>query len=930
MKTKIHFRIASTMSMRLCALAVLMPLLTTGWTQENAGSLPARAIQIEGVSEYRLSNGCRVLIYPDASAQVLTVNMTVLVGSRHEGYGETGMAHLLEHMLFKGTPKHPNIKEELKHRGASDMNGTTWYDRTNFYETLPATSENLEWAIETEADRLGNCFIRGEDLFSEMTVVRSEFEMNENSPQQILVQRMSASAFEWHNYGKTVIGSQADIERVPVNNLRRFYQKYYRPDNVVLVITGNVQEAQALAFAQKHFGTLERPKAELEATYTQEPTQDGERIVFLRRTGGTPAVGLMYHIPAASHVDYAAVKTLAQVLGSQPNGVLYQEMVKSKRASQVSVDSMECYDPGVMMAIASHQNTEASETEMMQLASQISTLLENDIEKFLTTELLEQAKANLMKSYEDAILNSKSLAMVLSDWSAYGDWRLFFINRDRVEKVSIEDLKRVAGEFLRASNRTTGVYIPTEQPRRSNIPATPNVQNMVKDYASAKSAVSVEQDFQPKPKDIQKRAIVGKLDSGVAYTLIPKTSRGNVFHLQLTLDFGSPADFTTRDSISAAALLGSCMMLGTDRFSREHIDKLQTKYKAQIQISSEPGQLDVAIEGREEFQTETLELLHELLRKPLFPEDEFGVLKSSQLNQLAQMKNSPEVIAQLAMGRALSPVEKDDPQYVPTFPETLGELRKAQVRSVKNAYTLLSGSHGKLTMVGAFQKEKALAQLNATLADWNPDTKFVRIENKSFGIENQTLELKARDQASAVYLRGANVKANVQDADLEALTIAADILGGPSLDSRLAKGVRDEKGLSYQIGCQFEAGDFDSAGQFSIFAVMNPKNKDAVLAAVEEVCQQVIQSGFNEDEVRASINSYEKRIESNLSEDATLCFVVQRFQRRGVNLDFLAQRIDRFRTLTTEEVNAAARKLLALNNVKVIAGDFPETKPAQK
>ncbi len=529
MKSTIKFRFGATWSACFRVVAIFMLMSAPSWGQDNAGAMPSRVAEVEGVSEYRLPNGCRVLIYPDASAQVLTVNMTVLVGSRHEGYGETGMAHLLEHMLFKGTAKHPNVDEELKQRGATDMNGTTWYDRTNFYETLPSTRENLEWAIEMEADRLVNCFIRAEDLFSEMTVVRSEFEMNENSPQQILMQRMNANAFEWHNYGKTVIGSKADIERVPVNNLRRFYQKYYRPDNVVLIVTGKVDEESVIELASKHFGSLPKPATELEQTYTQEPNQDGERVVYLRRTGGNPVVGVVYHIPSASHADYPAIKLLSQMLGMEPNGILFQDMVKAKRASQVSAMAMECYDPGMLIAMVAPVEQSSDEPAVMQLAGQLAELMENGLEKHLTTELLEQAKAALGKSYEKGLLDSKSLAMTLSDWSAYGDWRLFFVTRDRTEGVSMDDLKRVAGEYLRASNRTTGIYLPTENPRRSNIPSTPKIEGIVKDYKSNKAAVSVDQAFEPKPFEIQKRLMEGSLASGVKYALLPKSNREMYF-----------------------------------------------------------------------------------------------------------------------------------------------------------------------------------------------------------------------------------------------------------------------------------------------------------------------------------------------------------------------------------------------------------------
>ena len=174
-------------------------------------TMPEQIRSIEGITEYKLDNGMKVLLFPDVSRPTVTVNCTIFVGSRHEGYGEAGMAHLLEHMVFKGTPDHPDIPKALKERGAQ-FNGTTWLDRTNYYETLPASDENLEFAIRLEADRMVNSLIRGEDLASEMTVVRNEFERGENSPFRILMQRMMAASFEWHNYGKSTIGNRADIE----------------------------------------------------------------------------------------------------------------------------------------------------------------------------------------------------------------------------------------------------------------------------------------------------------------------------------------------------------------------------------------------------------------------------------------------------------------------------------------------------------------------------------------------------------------------------------------------------------------------------------------------------------------------------------------------------------------------------------------------
>src|SRR6185436_13192071 len=217
-----------------------------------------RVRSVEGITEYRMDNGLVVLLFPDPTQSTFTVNITYLVGSRLEGYGETGMAHLLEHMMFKGTAKHRNVLKLLNEKGAH-LNGTTWTDRTNYYETLAATPENLDFALELEADRMVNALISPDDLRTELSVVRNEFELGENDPVGVLGQRIVSAAYLWHNYGKDTIGSRADIERVPAPALRAFYERYYQPDNAVLVVSGKFDDRSALATIERTFGAIPKP-----------------------------------------------------------------------------------------------------------------------------------------------------------------------------------------------------------------------------------------------------------------------------------------------------------------------------------------------------------------------------------------------------------------------------------------------------------------------------------------------------------------------------------------------------------------------------------------------------------------------------------------------------------------------------------------------
>ncbi|MGZ5429280.1 MAG: M16 family metallopeptidase, partial [Thermoanaerobaculia bacterium] len=233
---------------------------------------PEKVTSVEGITEYRLANHLKVLLFPDTSKPTITVNVTYLVGSRNEGYGETGMAHLLEHLVFKGTPKHGNIPQELTSHGTRP-NGTTSFDRTNYFETFDATDTNLAWALDLESDRMVNSFIAKKDLDSEMTVVRNEFEAGENSPSGILFKRLVATAYLEHGYAHLPIGSRSDIENVNIDRLQAFYRTYYQPDNAVLVVAGKFDEAKTLALVQKTFGSIPKPARTVPPTYTLDPPQ---------------------------------------------------------------------------------------------------------------------------------------------------------------------------------------------------------------------------------------------------------------------------------------------------------------------------------------------------------------------------------------------------------------------------------------------------------------------------------------------------------------------------------------------------------------------------------------------------------------------------------------------------------------------------------
>jgi zinc protease len=340
------------------ALALLAGLLnlplapmTPAHAQPASAALPAGLTEVravEGIREYRLANGLQLLLVPDDSKPSTTVNVVYRVGSRHENYGESGMAHLLEHLVFKGTPTTRNVWAEFNKRGLR-ANGTTWYDRTNYFASFAANDDNLRWYLSWQADIMVNSFIAKADLDTEMTVVRNEFESGENNPGRVLFQRLLGTMYDWHNYGKSTIGARTDIENVDITRLQAFYRLHYQPDNATLIIAGKFNSPQVLAWVAQYFGAIAAPQRNLPSTYTLDPPQDGERLVQVRRVGGTPQIFMGYHVPPGAHPDYPAVQLLSLVLGDTPGGRLHKRLVDQRLAAQSFSASFPLAEPGSLI-----------------------------------------------------------------------------------------------------------------------------------------------------------------------------------------------------------------------------------------------------------------------------------------------------------------------------------------------------------------------------------------------------------------------------------------------------------------------------------------------------------------------------------------------------------------------------------------------------
>jgi zinc protease len=352
-----------------------------------------------------------------------------------------------------------------------------------------------------------NASIKREDLDTEMTVVRNEMENGENNAFRILMQRMLGASYEWHNYGKTTIGARSDVENVDIPKLREFYKTYYQPDNAVLVVAGKFDPEAALKDIVQSFGKIPKPTRKLPPEYTVEPAQDGERRVTLRRTGGSPLIAAMYHVPSAAHKEFAALDLASMIIGDTPSGRLYKALVANKLAAGVFAFTMDRTAPGSVMFGASLQ----ADMDQVRALSTMTTTVEGIAKDPFTAEELDRVRNQWLKAWDQGFSDPQKISAALTEAIALGDWRLFFVSRDRIRAATLIEVQQAADRFLVQSNRTEGVYIPTDKPSRAPQFNKPNLQEELKGYtgdAGLKQASAFDPSFQDLKRHITKYLLV--------------------------------------------------------------------------------------------------------------------------------------------------------------------------------------------------------------------------------------------------------------------------------------------------------------------------------------------------------------------------------------------------------------------------------------
>lgn len=879
--------------------------------------MPAAVCRVEGISEYHLPNGLKVVLYPNYSKPTATVNVTYRVGSRHENYGETGMAHLLEHLMFKGSKNYPNPTAEFTQRGFR-MNGSTWLDRTNYHVCFTANDDNMRWALGWQADAMVNSFIAQKDLDTEMTVVRNEFEMGENKPMSVMLKRFQGMLFDWHSYGRPTIGARSDIENVEIENLQAFYRCYYQPDNAVLVVTGNFEPEKVWGWIEETFGQIAKPTRTLPKQWTVEPTADGEREFYVRRKGESQMVMLGYRLPSALDDTYEPVHMAAEILGDEPSGRLYKAIVETGLASDVFAYTFAAEHPGMVIFVATLGKDQPIEPVKQKMIEVVETTFSQTP---VTDEELTRHLTSQITEFERVYSDPETFGVEISDYIALGDWRLFFADREIVRQTKADDIAVAAQRYFRRDNRLVGLFVPTDTPQRAEIPTPPTAAEIVERFTFTEEgevgeAFDISQDHLNEATHLYS-------EGAFKVALLPKKTSGATVHVAMNFNMG---DNTHPMNIMAQNFLEEMFLTGTPTMTREEINDAFTKLKM-------TGGVFGFVTDKENV-VPALELVGHLMTQTTFDEKEFQTLKAQMLDYWRGRSDEPMVLAGDALIKHYAIYAPGDMRYKYTHAERIEALEKLTVDDVKRVYDeFFNLTTGQVSIVGDFDEEAVKVALHAHIVGKKQaPVAFKRAVAEFKPVAARRFVIDTPEKENGVLATYVTLPVALNDDDVAALMVANWILGGSyGLSNRIVNRIRQQEGLSYGAASMLDLQSFGNNTNWFISVIAAPQNLKQAEESLLDILKSAYQDGVTQEELDAAKAGFIDWRMVNRSQDSTLCQSWLLLLERGSDWSDSKALEAKVKALTLDEVNAAVKRLCNVDNISwVLAGDVRKATQAGK
>lgn len=880
-----------------------------------------------GIEEYELkSNGLQILLMPNEALPVATVMVTYKVGSRHEVTGTTGATHILEHMMFKGTPRF-NTENKTDYFSAMERigarsNATTWFDRTNYFATLP--SQYVPMAIELEADRMRNLLIREEDLNSEMTVVRNEYERGENSPVSTLIKELFAAAFTAHTYNHPTIGWKSDIENTSPEKLRKFYDTYYWPENAVLTIIGGFDREETLDAIVEHYGAISKAPNPIPTVETVEPEQIGPRRVVIERAGQVGVVMKGYKIPEATHEDWPALLLIDQIIGADKTGRLYRSLDDKGKASATFTFAPELHDPGLFV-FGAYLTPDATHEE-------VEKIIEKEIDALIgggvTEDELSRAKSVIRSNIIYGRDGPYSIAGQINDAIAMGDWTAYVKRPEQIEAVEATTIQNVAKRYLTNKRSTTGWFIP----KSANTVATHGSRTPGPYYFRDPEVFGPEANQPEESATTTQTPIVDfssrmkrETVAGIDLITVDMPIEGVVSYVG---SFAAGEALSPKDKPMLASLTAAMLDKGSTSKDRFAIAELLDSLGADISFGADSHSLGFSGRFLRPDAGVVLELLAEQLRTPAFDPEVFETVRTRQKTNLLHAIDDPNYRAGSQLSRMLYPA--GHPNREEQLDTLQQDLENTTIEDLRDFHKHYYGTESmRLVFVGDIDFEQIKAAVANAFEGWEGGAPYPS------GIEAQKENSKEEDRiyiadkTSVSVLYGYNTGLQRSDEAYLHFMLGNYILGG-SFNSRLMTEIRQVRGLTYSIRSSHQ-GDILTPGNWTANVSLSPAMLEAGIKATNDVLNDWYTNGVTYDEVKAAIETLNGSYLVGLSTTDRVARQIHSFLQRGLPLEYVDQYPLKIQEVTSEQVNRAIKAYFDPDKVKlVVAGSLESNRPTAK
>lgn len=885
--------------------------------------------ELGGIEEYLYQpNGMNILLLQDNASPVATVQIVYRVGSKHEVLGNTGSTHLLEHLMFKGTPtfnkKNGNTITDVLQNTGAQLNATTWYDRTNYFETLP--SDKIELAIQIEADRMRNSLLLKEDKEAEMTVVRNEFERGENNPNSLLDKEIWASAYIAHPYHHSTIGWKSDIEKAPIEVLKNFYNTYYWPDNATLTIIGDFKKENVFELIEKYFGKITKAPHVMPQPYTEEPQQYGARKIVVRKPGELGVVNKAYKIPGALHEDLPALNILGEIIGSGPSAILSKTFVDTRMGVYTYANATNFKEVGLFTIGVGFPTTSKHEDIDAKITEVVAKIQKEGVTQDEVNRVVAKISAQTILARD----GSGVIASELNEAIAAGDWTDYITGVDRLKKVTTADVIRVAQQYLVEDQSTTGYFIPKQSGSQNKETAQSN--NFLPENGPFYYRHSEEGNLQEKSSSVAASPIKNILEESISKENIEKTAsaykREKVSGIDVVSVKTSAKDFVTvATSISLGnysgenknpiipALTASMLSKGTtlnDKF--KFSEKLQ-KLGVNLNVNASTFKINIGFKCLKKDLDQVIALLAEELRNPLFDAKEFENLKQQFIGNTQQSLNDPGERGSIALSQAIYP--KNNPNYSLNVEDNISNIKNAALDEVKAFHKKYFGTASmRLVIVGDTDGANLNASLKKSFKNWNggvaENLKFEEASKTSAKTEVVTIP----EKPSAELFIGQFTGLKRADADYIPFYIANYTLGA-GFAGRLMQTVRDNDGLTYSISSGI-GGNIQTGGYWFVNASFNPglfqKGLDATMVQVDKW----VKNGITAEELENKKTNLIGSFKVGMSTTNGMARTILSFIERGLDPNYIDQYPKDIQKATLQQVNDAIKKYIQLDKMIII------------